>query len=255
MPVCRLNDIDIHYQDAGHGPAILLTHGFASTGNMWDLQRAALEPSWRVVTWDMRGHGETDSPDDPALYSASLTVADMVALLDRLDIVQAVVGGLSLGGYMSLDFYRRHPERVRALVICDSGPGYRKPEARARWNDNALRRAASIEEKGLDALSRGSEETRQAIRRHRSTQGLAHAARGLLTQADPSVIDSLPGIAVPTLIVVGGRDEPFLISSRYMADKIPGAGLEVIDEAGHASNLDQPARFNDVLISFLATLD
>jgi pimeloyl-ACP methyl ester carboxylesterase len=169
-------------------------------------------------------------------------------------VTRAVVGGLSLGGYASLAFYRSHPEMVRALLICDSGPGYRNPEARAAWNARAHARAAELEARGLDAQGGRSREMREAIGHHRSVRGLAHAARGMLTQTDSSVIDSLPLIRVPTLIIVGDRDQPFRAPSEYMAKKIPGARLEVIPAAGHASNLDHPESFNRVLQDFLAQL-
>jgi pimeloyl-ACP methyl ester carboxylesterase len=94
----------------------------------------------------------------------------------------------------------------------------------------------------------------EAMRHHRSAQGLAHAARGLLAQRGSAVIDSLPDVRVPTLIIVGDRDTPFIAPCEYMAKKIVGARLEVIRDAGHASNLDQPEAFNAVLIDFLDTL-
>jgi pimeloyl-ACP methyl ester carboxylesterase len=155
---------------------------------------------------------------------------------------------------MSLAFYRRHPEMVRALVICDSGPGYRNADARAAWNARAAERARDLEARGLEALQGGSREMREALGDHRSAQGLAHAARGMLAQADASVIDSLPAIRVPTLIILGDRDTPFIAPCEYMAKKIPGARLEVIAGAGHASNLDQPDAFNRVLRDFLDAL-
>jgi pimeloyl-ACP methyl ester carboxylesterase len=155
---------------------------------------------------------------------------------------------------MSLAFYRAHPEMVRALIICDSGPGYRNPEARADWNRRAEARAADLEARGLDALSGGSRDMREAMRRHRSAQGLAHAARGMLAQRDSGIIDSLPDIRVPTLVIVGDQDAPFLAPCEYMAKKIPGARLEVIAGAGHSSNLDQPEAFNRVVRAFLESL-
>jgi pimeloyl-ACP methyl ester carboxylesterase len=130
----KLNGIEIEYQDGGQGSPVLLGHGYSATGRMWDGQRAALGDRYRVISWDMRGHGRTDSPTDPAQYSAALTVADMRGLLQHCGVERAVVGGLSLGGYVALAFYLAHPEMVRALVICDSGPGYRNAEARAAWN-------------------------------------------------------------------------------------------------------------------------
>jgi pimeloyl-ACP methyl ester carboxylesterase len=155
---------------------------------------------------------------------------------------------------MSLAFCRRHPAMVRALIICDSGPGYRNVEARADWNRRAEARAAELESHGLEVLSGGSRDMREALRRHRSAQGLAHAARGMLAQRDSSVIDSLPDIRVPTLVIVGDRDTPFIAPCEYMAKKIPGARLEVIADAGHSSNLDQPEAFNRVVRAFLQSL-
>jgi pimeloyl-ACP methyl ester carboxylesterase len=246
-----LNGIEIEYQDGGRGPAVLLGHGYSATGRMWDGQRAALGDRYRIVSWDMRGHGQTDSPDDPAQYSTPLIVADMRALLRHCGVERAVFGGLSLGGYVALAFSLAHPEMVRALVICDSGPGYRNAEARATWNARAHERAAELEARGLEALAGRSREMREAMGHHRSAQGLAHAARGMLAQEGSAVIDGLGTIRVPTLIVVGDRDQPFLAPCEYMAKKIPGARLEVIPDAGHAANLDQPAHFNRVLGGFL----
>jgi pimeloyl-ACP methyl ester carboxylesterase len=254
MTTARINGITIHHEVSGDGPAVLMTHGYSSTGRAWAEQHRALADLYRVISWDMRGHGETESPADPAQYSHDLTVADMRGLLGHLGIERAVIGGLSLGGTMSLAFHRRHPEMVRALVICDSGPGYRNADARAEWNQRAEKRAADLETRGLDVLQSGSRDMRESMQRHRSSQGLAHAARGMLAQRDSAIIDSLPAIRVPTLVIVGDRDTPFLAPCEYMAKKIPGARLEVIADAGHSSNLDQPEAFNRVLRSFLDAL-
>ena len=254
MASARLNGIEIEYEESGRGRALLLSHGYGATYRMWDDQRAALGDRARVIAWSMRGHGRTESPDDPRQYSEELTVADMQALLDHCGVERAVVGGLSLGGYMSLAFHLRHPDRVRALVVCDSGPGYRNPDARAQWNERARERAEAFEARGLGALAGRSREAKDAAAHHASAQGLAHAARGMLAQQDARVIDSLTSVRVPTLVIVGDRDEPFLAPCQYMAKKIPGARLQIIPDAGHASNLDQPGIFNRVVGDFLDTL-
>ena len=251
MSRARLNGIEIDYEVSGSGPPVLLSHGYSATRRMWDGQHRALGDAYQVISWSMRGHGQTESPADPSQYSAGLTIADMRALLRHVGVERAVIGGLSLGGYASLDFYVAHPEMVRALVICDSGPGYRNPEARAAWNQRAHERAAELEARGLDALSGRSREMREAMGEHRSAQGLAHAARGMLAQEGSRVIDALAGVRVPTLIIVGDQDQPFIAPCEYMAKKIPGARLEVIAGAGHSSNLDQPEAFNRVLRDFL----
>jgi pimeloyl-ACP methyl ester carboxylesterase len=137
----------------------------------------------------------------------------MAAVLHACSIQRAVIGGLSLGGYMSLAFHRVHPAMTRALMIFDTGPGFRNPEARRQWNERAAERARELEEKGL-ARSGGGAETR--LGRHRSAQGLAGAARGMLAQFDSSLIASLPTIAVPTLVLVGAEDRHFLGAADYM---------------------------------------
>lgn len=251
----KINGIDLCYEDFGVGEPVLLTHGYSATLRMWEPQRRPLEERYRLITWDMRGHGETEYPTSPDLYSAELTVGDMAGLLDHIEIEKAVIGGLSLGGYMSLAFYHAHPQRVRALILCNTGPGYRNPEARAKWNAAAYARAQSLEEKGLDVLGDASPERRESRSRHRSAQGLVHAARGMLAQSNDTVINLLPKIDVPTLVIVGNDDEAYLVPCRYMAQKIPNARLEVIPDAGHASNLDQPERFNEVVLDFLSGLD
>jgi pimeloyl-ACP methyl ester carboxylesterase len=252
MPYIDRDSVHIYFEDHGSGPAILLSHGYSATSRMWQRQVEALATRYRVLTWDMRGHGESDSPDAPALYSEAATVEDMAAILQHCGVESAVVGGLSLGGYMSLAFYLRYPEQVRALMLFDTGPGYRNPEARGGWNRLAERRAQVLEADGLDALRGGGDEVRMSL--HHSAAGLAYAARGMLAQFDARVIDALPHIAVPTLVLVGARDEAFLVASNVMATRIPHAAKVVLADAGHAANLDQPAAFNQAVEQFLSTL-
>jgi pimeloyl-ACP methyl ester carboxylesterase len=247
MPMLDRDGVGIYYEVHGEGPAILLTHGYSATSAMWAGQVEPLSKRFKLITWDMRGHGQSDSPEDLAAYSEEATVADMAALLDAAGARSAVIGGLSLGGYMSLAFHLKHPERTRALLIIDTGPGYRKDEARDGWNANAIRRAEKLEAEGLP--TGGSAEVRLA--RHRSAEGLARAARGMLTQRDARVMESLPAIAVPAIVIVGANDTPFLAASDYMAAKIPGAKKVVIPDAGHAANIDQPEAFNAALLGFL----
>src|SRR3989442_7398768 len=152
MTEAKINGINVRCEDSGSGAAVFLTHGYAATGRMWEPQRKALnDAGYRLITWDMRGHGGTDSPEDPAQYSEALTVQDMTGLLDLFGVERAVVGGLSLGGYMSLAFYLAHPERVRALALCDTGPGYRNPEGRAVWNRRGGKEGAHLWQKRVGA--------------------------------------------------------------------------------------------------------
>ena len=245
------NGVSIHYEVHGTGPTLLLSHGYSSTCRMWDGQIAALMDRYQVIVWDMRGHGASDYPADPNLYSAALAVGDMAALLDAVGARTAIVAGLSLGGYMSLAFHAAHPDRVRALMLFDTGPGFKNDEARAKWNATAHKRAADLEARGLAALN-SSDEVK--LTRHRDARGLAGAARGMLAQQDDRVIRSLETVAVPTLVLVGANDTGFLAATDYMAAKIKGAIKAVVPDAGHAANLHQPALFNRAVEAFLAKL-
>lgn len=238
----------IHYEIAGTGPPILLTHGYAASSRMFDANVAALARDHTVITWDLRGHGESDYPDSSDEYSIALCLGDMASLLDRAGGGPAILAGHSLGGYLSLEFHLAFPERVGGLVLIDTGPGFRSDARREEWNAMAERFANGFERRGLDALAK-SEEVRADA--HRDASGLIHAARGMLVQQDSRVLDSLPSIAVETLVVVGADDTNFLAGSRYMADKIANATLCVIDGAGHAPNVSHPDVFNACVAAFL----
>ena len=253
MPKLNRDGVNIHYEVHGSGPPLLLTHGYSSTSAMWQEQVAALSKHHQLVVWDMRGHGQSDYPGDPLAYSEALTVADIAALLDEVGAKTAIVGGLSLGGYMSLAFYRAYPERVRALLIIDTGPGFKKDDAREAWNKRARETGERFDREGLEVLKSASRERSSVT--HRDASGLAHAARGMLTQRDARVIELLPNIKVPSLVVVGADDTPFLAASDYMAAKIPGARKVVVPAAGHAVNIDQPQAFLDAVLPFLDGLD
>jgi pimeloyl-ACP methyl ester carboxylesterase len=249
MAILDRDGVKIYYEVHGEGPALFLTHGYSSSSHMWAGQRELFGKHFKVIIWDMRGHGRSDYPSDPNAYSQAATVTDMAAILDAVGTKDAIVGGLSLGGYMSLAFRLAHPGRVRALLIVDTGPGFRNDEAREGWNTYALQTADRYEKEGLGRLGESGAEARTAP--HRDASGLAHAARGMLTQKNARVINSLPEIDVPTLIVVGANDKPFLAASDYMAAKIPGAKKIVIPDAGHAVNIDQPEAFNNAVLAFL----
>jgi pimeloyl-ACP methyl ester carboxylesterase len=226
--------VRISYQTFGPpdgATPLLLTHGFSASSAMWQPNIAALAAVRRVITWDLRGHGRSDAPDDLARYCASACVADMVALLDACGIARVVAGGLSLGGFLSLEFCLAHPDRAAGLVLCDTGPGYRRDEARQRWNDRAIALAERLERD--------------------SARGLALAARGMLTQRDAHVIDALPAITIPALVLVGARDTDYLASAEYMAARLSLATYAAIPDAGHVCNVDQPDLFSQQVLTFL----
>lgn len=250
MPVVDRDGVAIAY-DVIEGPGdavpLFLTHGYSASQAMWAPNLDALSADRTVVTIDLRGHGKSASPDEQSLYSHELSVGDMLAVMDAAGLDQAAVGGLSLGGYLSLAFYAAHPERVHCLLLFDTGPGFRSDESRAGWNEYAAKTAARIEEKGADALGTTAEVARSDI----DIKGLANAARGMLAQKDGSVMASLPHVKVPTLVLVGADDTRFLAAADYMAKTIADAEQVVLPAAGHAANIDQPAAFNAAVVDYL----
>jgi pimeloyl-ACP methyl ester carboxylesterase len=251
MAYLTRDGVRIFYEDEGTGIPIFLSHGFGASTRMWDGQVAEFSDRYRFIRWDMRGHGQSDSPDDPALYSQEHTLGDILGVLDYLEIDKAVIGGHSLGGYMTLAFNARHAGRTKALILQGCGPGYRSDTARATWNIRAENRALSLEEGGLDALGGGAEVN---VIEQKSALGLANAARGILSQVDAAAIDSLPGIDVPVLILIGDGDEHYLQGSAYMASRIPGAINVTVPNAGHGVNVDQPNIVNKAFGEFLADI-
>jgi pimeloyl-ACP methyl ester carboxylesterase len=250
MPLLDRPGGRISYQVSGSGsPAVLLSHGFAATSAMFAANVPAIAVSHEVITWDLRGHGGSDSPADPECYTAAEALADMAALLTACGHERAVLAGQSLGGYLSLDFALTFPARVAGLVLIDTGPGFRNDAARDRWNANAVRTADRFAERGLASLGSGAE---VRVSQHRDASGLALAARHTLTQRDSHVLDGLPQIAVPTLVIVGSDDEPFLGAADYMTAKIPLGQKVVIPGAGHAPNVEEPELVNSAVLGFLA---
>jgi pimeloyl-ACP methyl ester carboxylesterase len=256
MPMLARPCGDISYQVTGPaastaGTTLLLSHGFGATSAMFAANLPALTGHFRVATWDLRGHGASQSPPDPACYLAANALADMAALLDELGAGRAVLAGHSLGGYLSLAFTLAHPGRVAGLVLIGTGPGFRNDAAREAWNQRAEATASRLARDGLAALGDSSELHTNG---HRDVAGLILAARGTLTQHDAQVIDGLASIKVPALIVVGEHDTHFLAAADYMSGKLRAARKAVILGGGHAPNVDRPEDVNAELLAFLDEL-
>ncbi len=252
----------IGYDDVGSGVPVLFLHGFPHNRALWAPQLGALAVPARTICMDLRGFGESEPGDHDGVDGYA---DDAAVLLDVLGIDRVVLAGLSMGGYASFAFWRRHRDRVRALVLCDT-------RATA---DNDTSRAARVEMQAM-AIERGSsavanqmiagmigKTTREknpelADELHRMMSlapviGVVGALNALMTRPDST--PTLATIDVPTLIVVG--DEDVLTppkDARAMHLAISGSRLEVIAGAGHVSNLERPATFNHVLSEFLVSL-
>jgi len=272
-PVARIRTADgyeLHAEAHGRGPAVVLSCGLCNTSENWRPQvepfvRAGLRP----VIWDYRGHGRSDAPDDPAAYGIERVVDDLGRVVDWASPGEpAVIGGLSFGGLASLHLALARPERVRALLLVDTGPGFKNPVAQARWQAMVERTAAFVETRGLRAFvtSRASETTvglhpeRPAARAAadaiaaQTPHGIAHFARRGAGPAPP-VIDRLGEIRVPALVLVGEKDDAYLAAAEVMEARLPQARRVTIAGAGHLVNLDEPEAFERAVIDFVQGLD
>lgn len=256
MPTVRAHGTTLYYDSAGDGPAIVLTHGFGDSGLLWQPQVDHFRDRYQVVTHDIRGHARSGSPRQLGQYTQDQVVEDVRLIMDRLGIERAVVGGHSLGGYTSLRFYDRYPERVRGLILSGTGPGYRRQAGKQEWTATNERDAARYQERGLDtevdARAEGIGRHGGNAPIHHTMRGLALVRRGVMRM--PPLIE-LAEVGCPTIVLVGDQDTPFRNSSEYMAAKIPEAtGPVVITDATHWCNFDQPAAWNAAVEGFLDSL-
>ncbi|MFL5349857.1 MAG: alpha/beta fold hydrolase [Hyalangium sp.] len=260
MLTVTVDGIPLHYRDVGQGLPVLLLHAFPLNGSAFDAQVKALSGRYRFILPDHRGFGQSALGQGPT--EMDRIARDALALLDALKIGSAVVGGVSMGGYASMALLREDAGRVRGLVLVDTQATPDDEAGRARREASAK----EVLEKGVEpfvqqllpklvATSPDSPVGREVAAMMRSTtpQAMAAAQRGMALRPDSK--DILARYAGPALIVVGERD---VITppekARQMADLISGARLEIIPDAGHLSNQEQPERFNEVLDRFLASV-
>ena len=254
MPKALINGIQLYYEDNGTGFPLLLIHGFSGTTKSWKGQVDAFSKRYRFITFDMRGHGQTDAPDDLSQYTLDLVIEDIYQLLKHLGIKKAVIGGLSLGGYLTNHFYNQHPDMTAAVIFIDTGPGYKTPEKAKDWNQNRLDCAEVLETKGMKGFlesefSAGDYYTAPEVMIKLNPKGLANVCRGVMI--NPWGLDILPNIKVPALIICGDKDKDFIPATEYMAKKIPDAKKVIIADAGHGVNIDQPRAFESTVLEFL----
>ncbi|MCC7369625.1 MAG: alpha/beta fold hydrolase [Chloroflexi bacterium] len=254
--------IDLRYSEHGVGGAgpIVLLHGFPLNRAMWDEQVASLADRYHLIVPDLRGHGETDAPDGP--YEMADHAGDVLALLDRLGHQRAAVVGLSMGGYILLQLMTRAPERLSAVVLADTMGEADAPERKQARADQA----EVIRSLGLGAfadlvLPRMFGPTVPADRPHlverfrqtilsQQPEAVVAALQGLA--ARPDMMAALPGVKLPTLVVVGSDDMATTSGHAHnLAAAIPGATLVVLPGAGHMSNWEDPDGFNRAVRLFL----
>lgn len=261
-----IGHVPLHWREAGPSgaPVLLLVHGFPFSSEMWRPQLESPPAGWRVVAPDLRGFGSS-----PAVGGDPLTMDvmadDLAGLLQHLGVRSAVVCGLSMGGYITFALVRRHPQLVRALILCDTRPEPDTEEVRR----GRLQSAARVIADGTGAVVDGmlprvlspttphrDPAVREEVRRIMESApqaAVAAALRGMAARGDASPM--LRSLAVPVQVIVGADDQITPVGeAQLMARAIRGSNLTIIRDAGHLPNLENTAEFNAAVEAFLSSL-
>jgi len=272
MPTARVDGIGLFYEEVGGGVPLVFVHEFAGDYQSWHLQVRFFARRYRTIAYNARGYPPSEVPKDPAAYSQERAAEDIRGLLDALGIKKAHICGLSMGGYATLHFGLRHPDRALSLVVAGAGYGsvagererFKKDveETARRFVDDGIVAVADFYTKGptrvqlMDKDPKGWQELYDQFVAQ-SAEGHALTMRGVQMNR-PSVYElekGLERLEVPTLIVTGDEDEPCLEPALYLKRKIRSSGLLVLPKSGHTVNLEEPEAFNRGVLDFLTAVD
>lgn len=259
-----VNDFDLSYDDVGEGsiPVIFL-HGFPFDKTMWELQLEFLKFTYRLISCDIRGFGK--STDEYTPLSIDLFGDDLIKFMDKLKIEKAIVCGLSMGGYIALNALKRFPGRFEALVLCDTQCIADTAEGKAKRykviEDIKTNGVAKFKEGFIKSVFHVDSPTNKKEIVDQLRDVVFANSQNIITQGLTALAErsetcsSLDEISIPTLIICGREDAVTpLAQSESMNAAIKGSKLQVIENAGHVSNLEQPHEFAQYLSEFLAGL-
>jgi pimeloyl-ACP methyl ester carboxylesterase len=271
MPFARSGTVALYYETTGSGPPVVFVHEFSGDHRSWEPQVRYFSRRYRCIAYDARGYPPSDVPPDPAAYSQDLAVADLLAVLDHLEIGRAHIVGLSMGGFTTLHFGLRHPERARSLTIAGVGYGSTADHDRS-WLDDVAGLAGFYEEDVAGAAAshasapgrvafmvkdpRGWAEFAGQLAEH-SSAGSAMTMRGV-QGGRPNLYDlrgELAALRVPLLVITGDEDEPCLEPGIFLKRTVPTAGLAVLPRSAHTVNLEEPAAFNQLVQDLFSTVE
>ncbi len=260
MKTFSINGTNLSFIDRGAGTALLFVHGFPLDHTMWKGQIEALSARYRVIAPDLRGFGQSGVSD--CVVRMEQFAEDLVALIDFLGIDKVVLCGLSMGGYIALEFWNWYAQRLQGLVLCDTRAVNDAPEAAA----GRLALAQRVTKEGAHGVADSMipklfapitlqkqpdlvEKIKQVID-HTDPRGIAAAARGMAQRADFTA--ELPRIRCPALLIVGESDAVTPVAEmQAISQAVPNAEFKIIPQAGHMAPLEQPADVNAVIERFL----
>jgi 2-succinyl-6-hydroxy-2,4-cyclohexadiene-1-carboxylate synthase len=260
----EINGIHYHVESAGTGAPLLLLHGFSGSSANWQPHVEEFAAHFRVVTVDLLGHGQTDSPADAERYAIEHAAADLMAILDALDLPSAHLLGYSMGGRLALYTSLAYPARFSRLILESASPGLKTAAERQQRIEADEALARRIEGQGIPAFAdywtnlplfaTQPPDVRIRLheqRLHNTASGLANSLRGMGTGAQPSLWERLPELTLPTLLLCGALDAKFAAINAEMHALIPGSTLAVIPDAGHTIHAEQPDCFRTKVLCFL----
>jgi pimeloyl-ACP methyl ester carboxylesterase len=263
MPRIISGDAEIFYEVLGSGPPVVLLHPFPANHDLWKPAAQAVLSRYRVILPDLRGHGDSDIGEGPATMEKH--AADIARILDHEEVGRAPVVGVSIGGYVLFEFWRKYRPRVEALVLCNTKAQADTPEARA----GRLQAAADVLERGTEPffesmlpklIGKTTRSTRPdlvegALRmmRKMSPKDVAMVQRGMAER--PDSVETLKTINVPTMVVTGDEDIlTGVADAELIRQNIPGSQMRMIAKAGHYSPWEQPEEVGKLLRQFLDML-
>jgi len=257
-----IRNLVVSYSDQGpdDSPVIIFIHGFPFNKSMWDTQMDALKDNYRVIAYDVRGHGNSDA--GIGAFSIELFVNDLVRLMDKLKLYKAILCGLSMGGYIALNAAIKYPERFDALILNDTQCIADTPEIKEK------RQVAinSIKEKGVEQYADESIKNLFAPESFTQRAHVISKVKEMIVNTPEQTLcntlnalaerketcNQLQAIDIPVLIMVGKEDKITPIAAaQLMHKKIPDSTLKIILHAGHVTNLENPTAFNYRLVKFL----
>ncbi|GGF20155.1 alpha/beta hydrolase [Aliidongia dinghuensis] len=272
MFVTAKDGVRLHVEAAGAGTPILFIHEFAGNHGSWEPQLRFFARRHRCIVYAARGYAPSDIPTDPEAYSQAIAADDAVAVLDGLGIPKAHIVGLSMGGFATVHFGLRTPERALSLTVAGAGYGAEKAYE-AHFRSNSREVADNFERLGAEVFAktyavgasrvqfqnkdpRGWQEFADRLATH-SDLGAALTMRGVQARR-PSLWDledELKRMTVPTLVMVGDEDDHCLQPGLFLKKTIPASGLAIFPKTGHTLNLEEPAAFNAQLAEFIAQVE
>jgi pimeloyl-ACP methyl ester carboxylesterase len=274
MPVCRNGDINIYYKEYGEGFPLVLIHPFSASIEYWAPQIEKLSPKYKIIAYDVRGHGLSSAPAGEENYTLDKLVADLHCLLEYLEIKKAYVGGLSMGGAIALGYAGRHPEKVKALMVFDIHGSFvpaMDPAVKAGAAVGRQKGERYAQERGMADFARRQLETRTAfppvpddpVLQEQYVERMAKfPLNGYIGVGRTSPWEAewqreaADNIKVPTLITVGTDDLEMVVSgTAELHQHIKGSRYVMIKGSVHETSRWQPELFNQTVIEFLNSVE